>query len=90
MRQPALLFEVSAMRKPAGQQCVPCGGTHGSRCVGVVKHHRLLRERFELRRALRERDRFRLRSHSHAEIRTRVADPHVIRHHHYDIGFPVG
>ena len=74
------------MRKPAGQKCVPRGGTHGGRRVGVVKHHRLLGERLELRRALRVRNRLRLWSHSNAKIRARVADPHVISHHQDDVG----
>ena len=86
VRQPALLFEVSAVRKPAGQQCVPRGGTHGGWCVGVVKHHRLLGERLELRRALRVRNRLRLRSHANAKIRARITDPHVISHHQDDVG----
>ena len=85
VRQPALLLEVSPVRKPAGQQRVPRGGTHGGRRVGVVKHHRLLGERLELRRALRVRNRLHLRSHANAKIRARVADPHVISHHQDDV-----
>ena len=87
VREPALLLEITPVRKPAGQKRVPRGGTHGRRRVGVVEYHRLLRKRLELRRALRERNRLRLRPHPHAKIGARVANPHVIDHHQNDIRF---
>ena len=86
VRQPALLLEICAVSKATGQQRVPRGGTHGGRRVGVIKHHRLLGERLELRRALRECNRLRLRPQPNPQIRARVADPHVISHHQDDVG----